>query len=174
VASIADLQAYANTIASQDNLNPTIFSWMLNQESGWNPNAQNGNASGIAQFMPATAQQYGVNTSDPYSSISGAGAYLSNLLSSNNGNYTAALTQYGTLANVPSSVTSSYNNMLTSLGLSPSTATQASAGTSSSANPTVTQTAGAVAESDSFITKIAVVVLGIVLIGGAIMVYHKS
>lgn len=173
MASTADLQAYANTIAAQDNLNPTIFSWMLNQESGWNPNAQNGNASGIAQFMPATAAQYGVNTSDPYSSIKGAGSYLSNLLSSDGGNYTAALTQYGTLANIPASVATSYNNMIATLGLSSASATQAVAG-NNIANPTVSQVAASTATSDSFVTKIAVVILGIVLIGGAIMVYHKG
>jgi hypothetical protein len=169
MASLSDLQSYANNVAIQDGLNPSIFSWMIGQESGWNPNAQNGNASGIAQFMPATAAQFGVNTSDPYSSISGAGTYLSQLLKKNNGDYTKALTSYGTLANVPSSVTQKYNSLISSLGL-----TNQSVAGSGSTTATASTSPGAIVTSDSFITKIAVVILGIVLIGGAIMVYHKS
>jgi hypothetical protein len=37
-------------------------------------------ARGIAQFMPATAQQYGVNPDEPVSSIDGAARYLRDLL----------------------------------------------------------------------------------------------
>ena len=36
-------------------------------------------AVGIAQFMPNTAKQYGVNSLDPFSSIDGAGRYLRDL-----------------------------------------------------------------------------------------------
>jgi soluble lytic murein transglycosylase-like protein len=168
--ALSDLLSFENQTATADGLNPTIFAWMFQQESGNNPNAVNGNAVGIAQMMPGTASDLGIDPTDPYQSISGAGTYLSKLLAKNNGNYTAALTQYGTLANVPASVTASYNKMLQSIGLTPTTAT----GTGTATGNSSATSPGAVAESDSFITKIAIVVLGIVLIGGAIMVYHKS
>ena len=37
-----------------------------------------------------------------------------------------------------------------------------------------TQTAGQIATSDNFITKIAMIVLGIVIIGGALVLYAKK
>ena len=36
-------------------------------------------ALGIAQFMPATAQQLGINPLDPFQAIDGAGRYLASL-----------------------------------------------------------------------------------------------
>lgn len=75
-----------------------LFTAQIGQESSFNPTAQNGNAYGIAQFMPATAQQYGVNTSDPTSSLYGAAQYDSTLYSQY-GSWQTALQKYGTTAN---------------------------------------------------------------------------
>ena len=64
-------------------------------ESSYNPNAYNpSGATGIAQFMPSTAAQYGVNPANPVSSIYGQAQYDANLLAQNGGNLSAALEQY--------------------------------------------------------------------------------
>lgn len=47
------------------------------QESGFNANARSGaGATGLMQFMPATAKSLGIDPSDPYASIDAAGRYL--------------------------------------------------------------------------------------------------
>jgi ABC-type multidrug transport system fused ATPase/permease subunit len=50
-------------------------------------------AKGIAQFMPATAVQYGVDPLDPFAAIDGAGRYLRDLYRQF-GNWTEALAAY--------------------------------------------------------------------------------
>lgn len=109
--SASALQSFAATMAGQYGIDPTIFKWQIGQESGWNPNAHNVDpntgipANGIAQFQPTTAAQYGVNTSDPYSSIEGAAKFDSTLLGKNGGDYLGMLKSYGTLnSGVPSSI----------------------------------------------------------------------
>jgi hypothetical protein len=164
MSTLADLQAYAAQVAQQWGIPTSIFDWQINQESSWNPNAQNGNATGIAQFMPGTAAQFGIDPSNPYQSLSAAAQYDAQLYQQT-GSWTQALTQYGTLANAGPSLMASFNNVLSGLGI---------AGSSSTGSTGATQTAGQVAESDSFVTKISMIVLGIVLIGGAIVVYGKS
>lgn len=75
-----------------------LFVAQIGQESSFNPSAQNGNATGIAQFMPGTAAQYGVNASDPTSSLYGAAKYDAALYSQY-GSWQQALAKYGTTAN---------------------------------------------------------------------------
>lgn len=54
-----------------------LLSSLLNVESGYNPNAHNDSgATGIAQFMSSTAQDLGIDPSDPRQSIDGAARYL--------------------------------------------------------------------------------------------------
>lgn len=56
---------------------PAILSALLKQESGFNPNAVSPvGARGIAQFMPATAKQFGINPDDPSQAIPAAAKYL--------------------------------------------------------------------------------------------------
>lgn len=60
---------------------PELMLGMLAQESRFNPvavgpNTKYGTAKGIAQFIDATAQRFGVNQMDPRSSIDGMGKYL--------------------------------------------------------------------------------------------------
>lgn len=54
---------------------------MAYQESRFNPSAHNARsgASGILQFMPATAKEYGINPLDPVQSIAAAGKYMAKL-----------------------------------------------------------------------------------------------
>ncbi|NAZ78048.1 transglycosylase SLT domain-containing protein [Kineococcus sp. T13] len=48
------------------------------QESGFNPNAKSpAGATGLMQFMPATARSMGIDPSDPFQAIDAAGKYLS-------------------------------------------------------------------------------------------------
>ena len=82
--------------ASQKHNVPTeILSSLLKQESGFNPKAKSSaGATGIAQFMPATAKGYGINPLDPYQSIDAAGKYLRNSLNTFNNNMSLALASY--------------------------------------------------------------------------------
>lgn len=110
---LTDLQSYATQVATQFGIPPSLFLWQINQESGFNPNAQNGAATGIAQFMPATAAQYGVNPSDPYSSLLGAAHYDSDLYNQY-GSYQGMLAHYGTAytADSPASVNTAATNAI--------------------------------------------------------------
>lgn len=160
MATLADLQAFATSQANLYNVPPQILQWQLGQESGWRSDARNGNAVGIGQFMPGTAKQFGIDPTDPYQSITAAAKYDSQLYAQT-GDWTSALTKYGTLANVPQSVTNSFNNMMAGIGLPTSTApTPESTGTS--------------ATSDSFVTKIAVILLGIVVIAAGLFLLGKN
>jgi soluble lytic murein transglycosylase-like protein len=160
MATITDLQNYAAQMANTYGINPAVFAWQIGQESGWNPNAQNGNATGIAQFMPATAKQYGVNPNDPYSSIAGAAKYDSVLLAQNGGDYTKALTSYGTLAGVPQSVKDAFNSVLGGSGVTGSP-TSTGGASSSFGGSTI----------DSWFTRGAIALLALIILAGAIYTY---
>lgn len=172
MSTLSDLQAYGQQVAAQYGIPWPVFNWQINQESGWNPNAQSSTSSahGIAQLISGTAKMFGVNSSDPYQSLSAAAQYDAQLYQQT-GSWTGALTQYGTLANASASTMASFNSVLSGLGIAGSGTSSGTGGTgTSTANGA---TAGQVAESDSFVMKIAMIVLGIVLIGGAIIVYKK-
>lgn len=71
--------------------------WQLWQESRFNPQAKSGvGAAGIAQFMPATAAQWGVDVDDLESSIEGWAKYMAWILRQPyvHGNYKLALAAY--------------------------------------------------------------------------------
>jgi len=73
MASPPDYRAIAAQKAQQYGVPVDVFLRQIAQESGFNPSARSGaGAQGIAQFMPATAREYGVNTADPVSSLDGA------------------------------------------------------------------------------------------------------
>jgi soluble lytic murein transglycosylase-like protein len=63
-------------------LNPSIAVWQLWQESKFNPGICSGaGACGIAQFMPGTAEEWGVDVNDVDSSLDGWGEYMDHLAS---------------------------------------------------------------------------------------------
>lgn len=64
------------------------------QESGGRADADSGKAHGLMQFTPATAQQYNVDTSNPWDSLRGAADYLGDLNQQHSGNFNAALAAY--------------------------------------------------------------------------------
>lgn len=71
-----------------------LLAGMIASESGFDPNAISSvGARGIAQFIPSTAQQYGVDVNNPTSSIFGAAHYLSDLYQQT-GSYATALGDY--------------------------------------------------------------------------------
>lgn len=60
-----------------------ILSRIAYQESRYNPNAVNtkSGATGLMQFMPATAKEFGIDPRDPFQSIDAAGRYMAQLYS---------------------------------------------------------------------------------------------
>ena len=160
MASVSDYQNYAVQQANAYGIPPSLFLWQIGQESGWNPNAQSttSSAGGLGQFINSTAAQFGINKFDPYQSLQAAAQYDA-LLYQQTGSWQGALTKYGTLANAPSSVMQSFQNVMAGIGMG---------------QQTNTATAGQVATSDTFVTKIAMIVLGIVIIGGGLMIYGRG
>lgn len=97
--STDQLKQFATGFANQFGIDPNVFLAQIEQESSWNPNAVNGNAYGIAQFMPGTAAQFGLtDRSDPIASLRAAAQYDAQLLSDSGGDYLAMLERYGTLS----------------------------------------------------------------------------
>ena len=64
------------------NVDPALLHGIMQTESSGNPkiSASPAGAQGLMQFMPATAAAYGVNPSDPVSSIYGAAHLMSDLI----------------------------------------------------------------------------------------------
>ncbi len=74
----------ANQVESQYGIPHNLLVGLLKTESGFNKDVISGKrkssagATGIAQFMPATAKEFGIDPRDPIASIEAAGKYLSN------------------------------------------------------------------------------------------------
>jgi len=88
------LQDYARQAAQRVGIDPDIFTRQIQQESGFNPNAKSpAGATGIAQFMPGTAQGMGIDPSDPYAALDAA-AKLDRQNLEKYGDYRSALAAY--------------------------------------------------------------------------------
>ncbi|MBU2936867.1 MULTISPECIES: lytic transglycosylase domain-containing protein [Pacificibacter] len=69
--------AVARSIAQRNNVPPDLFLRLIQQESGWNPQAKSHKgALGLAQLMPQTAKTLGVNPNDPHQNLEGGARYL--------------------------------------------------------------------------------------------------
>ncbi len=67
----------ARSAARRHGVPEDLFLRLVQQESGWNPNARSHKgAFGLAQLMPATARYLGVNPRDPYQNLDGGARYL--------------------------------------------------------------------------------------------------
>ena len=89
---MADLLA---SLESKYQLPSGLLNAVMRQESGGNVNAVSPKgAKGAFQFMPATAKQYGVDTTDLNSSADGAARMYSDLLKAHNGDLDKALASY--------------------------------------------------------------------------------
>ena len=72
-----DYRAMATQIAQQEGVPVDLFLRMIGQESAWNANAVSPKgASGLAQLMPGTARELGVDPSDPIQNMTGGARYL--------------------------------------------------------------------------------------------------
>jgi type IV secretory pathway VirB2 component (pilin) len=91
--------AQLQQIATQDAINagipPNVFLAQIQAESGFNPNigCNAAGACGIAQFIPATATQFGINPNDPVASLQAAAQYDAQL-EAQTGSLIGALTAY--------------------------------------------------------------------------------
>ena len=81
--------------AAAANISPALLSALVWQESGWNPQAvSRAGAIGLAQLMPGTARDLGVNPTDPVANLHGGARYLRQLLDQFGGNVEKALAAY--------------------------------------------------------------------------------
>lgn len=70
-------QPYAQDAARAAGIPEDLFLALITQESGWNPSAESpAGALGIAQFMPGTAADYGIDPLNPIQSLYAAAEYL--------------------------------------------------------------------------------------------------
>lgn len=182
MATTADLQAAAAAAATANGVPVPLFLWQIGQESSWNPNAVNGNAVGLGQFMPATAQQFGINPLDPTSSLNAAAQYDAQLFQQT-GSWQGALTSYGTLAGASDVTMQNFNAALAaSNGSTVTTSSFDPEGTgSANYNPASSPAGvngiggitGAVSAAASAITplfqNVAFIVLAIVIIALAVL-----
>ncbi|MDO5643242.1 MAG: lytic transglycosylase domain-containing protein [Paracoccus sp. (in: a-proteobacteria)] len=68
---------HAQAMARKHGIPEALFLRLVNQESRWNPHARSHKgALGLAQLMPGTAAQLGVNPHDPMQNLEGGARYL--------------------------------------------------------------------------------------------------
>ena len=69
--------AVAQAAATRYDIPEDLFLRLIQQESGWNPNAVSPKgATGLAQLMPQTARVLGVDINDPAENLDGGARYL--------------------------------------------------------------------------------------------------
>ena len=90
--------AYAQAlvqVAKANDISPYLLEALVWQESRWNPSARSrAGAIGLAQLMPGTARDLGVDPRDPIQNLSGGARYLRQQLNRFNGDVEKALAAY--------------------------------------------------------------------------------
>ncbi|HEU4957154.1 MAG TPA: lytic transglycosylase domain-containing protein [Sphingomicrobium sp.] len=90
--------AYAQAlveVAKANDISPYLLEAVVWQESRWNPSARSrAGAIGLAQLMPGTARDLGVDPRDPVQNLSGGARYLRQQLNRFDGNVEKALAAY--------------------------------------------------------------------------------
>ncbi|GAA4745902.1 lytic transglycosylase domain-containing protein [Sphingomonas daechungensis] len=82
-------------IAKANDISPYLLEAVVWQESRWNPAARSrAGAIGLAQLMPGTARDLGVDPNDPLQNLSGGARYLRQQLNRFDGNVEKALAAY--------------------------------------------------------------------------------
>jgi soluble lytic murein transglycosylase-like protein len=82
-------------LAAKYDISPALLEAVVWQESRWNPAAVSPvGARGLAQLMPGTARQMGVNARDPQANLEGGARYLRMQLDAFGGDVEKALAAY--------------------------------------------------------------------------------
>ncbi|MEP3111962.1 MAG: lytic transglycosylase domain-containing protein [Erythrobacter sp.] len=82
-------------LSERFDLSPSLIEALVWQESRWRANARSPvGARGLAQLMPATARELGVNPDDPMQNLEGGARYLRQQLDRFDGNLEKALAAY--------------------------------------------------------------------------------
>src|SRR5690606_14364077 len=91
-------QAYAAKVAelsARFDLSPALIEALVWQESRWRAQALSPKgARGLAQLMPGTARELGVNPDDPFANLEGGARYLREQLDRFDGDIEKALAAY--------------------------------------------------------------------------------
>lgn len=91
----SEYEGLARVAAKKYGLDPDIFVNMIQQESGFDPNAVSPRgAAGLGQLLQSTADSMGVDPFDPAQNLDGAARYLKKQLDTNEGDYSLALAAY--------------------------------------------------------------------------------
>lgn len=88
-------QPHVAELARKYDLSPSLLEALVWQESRWNAQARSpAGAHGLAQLMPGTARQLGVNSADPRANLEGGARYLRLQLDTFGGDVEKALAAY--------------------------------------------------------------------------------
>jgi hypothetical protein len=92
---MVDYRAEAARIAQKYGIDPNLFVRLIEQESGFNPEAKSpAGALGLAQLMPGTALDMGVMRIDPLQNLEGGAKYFRQQLDAFGGDPALALAAY--------------------------------------------------------------------------------
>lgn len=95
MVSPAHLRNHLHSVSRKYDLSPALFEALVWQESRWNQRAISpAGARGLAQLMPATARDLGVNPANPLENLEGGARYLRMMLNKFGGNVELALAAY--------------------------------------------------------------------------------
>jgi len=87
--------AKVSELARRFDLSPTLIEALVWQESRWRADARSPvGARGLAQLMPGTARDLGVNPDDPFANLEGGARYLREQLDRFDGDIERALAAY--------------------------------------------------------------------------------
>lgn len=88
-------QSRVAQLAAKYDISPQLLEALVWQESRWRPGAvSSAGARGLAQLMPGTAHQLGVNPHDPEANLEGGARYLRQQLDAFGGDLEKALAAY--------------------------------------------------------------------------------
>jgi hypothetical protein len=96
----ASFDAAFDAAGAEYGVDPDILRGMAYAESRFRPDVIDGtvrsnrDATGLMQFLPGTARQFGINPLDPIESIFGAAKYMSTILAQHGGDYEKAVAGY--------------------------------------------------------------------------------
>ena len=91
----AGYQAKVAELAARFDLSPSLIEAMVWQESRWNAGAVSPvGARGLAQLMPGTARELGVDPGDPFANLEGGARYLRAQIDRFDGDLEKALAAY--------------------------------------------------------------------------------